>query len=629
MRLWLTLLLAFLVASASAYAPNPKFSGTNSVAVGYDPIGQLTSWNGKEASGLPRLNEQLALAYDAAHNLISRTNGLLSQGFVVDAANELTNITRNSGFTLTEALPAPATNVALNGINAQVYSDFTFAATNRTLEDPWTTFAITATNVHGASASDYVAYYLPASVNFQYDANGNLTNDGTRSFAYDWENQVTNVQAGGWRTDFVYDGLGRRRIERDFAWQSGAWSKTNELHFIYDGSLLVQMRDANNNVLVTYTRGLDLSGTLGGAGGIGGVLARTDANGSTFYHADGEGNVTALIDGQEDIVARYLYNPFGKLLGQWGSLASVSTMQFSSMPFHANSGLSLYPSRAYDPTLQRWLNEDPIGELGGMNLFGFVGNNPAAFADPHGLSLFNYLYQAGQGLYDMMMGDQSGSYNQNTLGALEANELGGIDPNNNVLRDSMGQGLAEAGEFAKEAALTYLGGKAGDVLGEMGGRALCKIKPLLKALGEGGGEEGAAAQAAGDASPAGTAAPEAASTGTAGASAAEGEVGAGQTLYRGVWDDHPAFQDALEGSANPRGGSATPLEHNLGDTRSIHTAWTTDPALAAERAGPGGVVLQQTFPASRLVRSPDLFGEGEVLVTGPVRGAFVTPIPKP
>jgi RHS repeat-associated protein len=109
--------------------------------------------------------------------------------------------------------------------------------------------------------------------------------------------------------------------------------------------------------------------------------------------------------------------------------------------------------------------------------------------------------------------------------------------------------------------------------------------------------------------------------------AAEGEVGAGQTLYRGVWDDHPAFQEALEGSADPRGGSATALEHNMGDTRSIYTSWTTDPALAAERAGPGGVVLQQTFPAFRLVTSPDLFGEGEVLVTGPVRGASVTPIP--
>jgi len=58
------------------------------------------------------------------------------------------------------------------------------------------------------------------------------------------------------------------------------------------------------NVLVTYTRGVDLSGSLQGAGGIGGLLARTDATGSTFYHADGAGNITALMDGNQNIVAR-------------------------------------------------------------------------------------------------------------------------------------------------------------------------------------------------------------------------------------------------------------------------------------------------------------------------------------
>lgn len=108
------------------------------------------------------------------------------------------------------------------------------------------------------------------------------------------------------------------------------------------------------------------------------------------------------------------------------------------------------------------------------------------------------------------------------------------------------------------------------------------------------------------------------------AAAAEG-IEAGQTLYCGVWDDHPAFRDALEGNANPRGGSATPLEHNLGNAQRPYTSWTTNPALAAERV----LVefLQQAFPAPRLLTSPDLYGEGEVLVTGPVRGASVTPIP--
>jgi hypothetical protein len=114
--------------------------------------------------------------------------------------------------------------------------------------------------------------------------------------------------------------------------------------------------------------------------------------------------------------------------------------------------------------------------------------------------------------------------------------------------------------------------------------------------------------------------------GELGAAADTGAV-EGQTLYRGVWDDHPAFDDALEGNVTPRGGDATPLEHNLGNTASPYTSWTTDPALAGERAGSGGVVLQNTFLPSQLVTSPDLFGESEVLVVGPVKGATVIRVP--
>ncbi len=158
---------------------------------------------------------------------------------------------------------------------------------------------------------------------------------------------------------------------------------TNETRLIYDGLLPIQERDAGNNPLVTYTRGLDLSGSIHGAGGIGGLLARTDGNGSAFYHSDGIGNVTALMDGDGDIVARYLYNPFGRLVGKWGALADVNVMRFSSMPEHR--GLMFYHARAYDPNLQRWLTQDPLDEEGGINLFSFVANDPVNMVDDWGM----------------------------------------------------------------------------------------------------------------------------------------------------------------------------------------------------------------------------------------------------
>lgn len=96
------------------------------------------------------------------------------------------------------------------------------------------------------------------------------------------------------------------------------------------------------------------------------------------------------------------------------------------------------------------------------------------------------------------------------------------------------------------------------------------------------------------------------------------------SLYRGVATHHPGYEDAVQGVARPRGGPASALEHNLGDTRSEFTSWTTDPEVARGFAG-NGVVLRVPMSSVRgqVVRSPDYFGESEVLLRGPVHGGEV------
>ena len=78
-------------------------------------------------------------------------------------------------------------------------------------------------------------------------------------------------------------------------------------------------------------------------------------------------------------------DPFGNILSKSGPLADVNTYRFSSQEYHQPSGLSIYLYRAYDPNLQRWLNRDPIAELGGPNLYGYVSNNPINLTDSYGM----------------------------------------------------------------------------------------------------------------------------------------------------------------------------------------------------------------------------------------------------
>jgi RHS repeat-associated protein len=109
-----------------------------------------------------------------------------------------------------------------------------------------------------------------------------------------------------------------------------------------------------------------------------------------YYHADAGGNITCLINSNNGITAIYRYDPFGRTLFQSGTMANANVYRFSSKEVHGFTGMYYYGFRFYDPGLQRWINRDPIGEMGGLNLYGFVGNSPLIYVDPYGLAWYDW-----------------------------------------------------------------------------------------------------------------------------------------------------------------------------------------------------------------------------------------------
>jgi len=110
----------------------------------------------------------------------------------------------------------------------------------------------------------------------------------------------------------------------------------------------------------------------------------TDAR--MFY--DGNGNVGQVINGANDqTIAVYEYDPFGDLVTSSGSFADVNPYKFSTKYQDDESGLYYYGYRFYSPEAGRWVNRDPIGESGGINLYKFFRNNGMTSIDFLGLAL--------------------------------------------------------------------------------------------------------------------------------------------------------------------------------------------------------------------------------------------------
>jgi RHS repeat-associated protein len=117
-----------------------------------------------------------------------------------------------------------------------------------------------------------------------------------------------------------------------------------------------------------------------------GLVSRIDASGSTvFYLTDALGSVVALVDEKANLVQSNEYSAFGEALSGRDSVNAFRFVGGSGGQTDDSTGLVYFWNRWFDPSIGRWVSEDPIGQAGGVNLYGYVKNRPSDFIDSFGL----------------------------------------------------------------------------------------------------------------------------------------------------------------------------------------------------------------------------------------------------
>jgi RHS repeat-associated protein len=211
-----------------------------------------------------------------------------------------------------------------------------------------------------------------ADASLTYDSEGQLAIDNSgKTYTFDYEHRLKTIGAD---TTFFYDGRGNRLKAN----RAGV-----ETRYIYDGAgRLLAEANSSNQITKYYIYG-------------NGLLATVTSDGQTYcYHFNGVGSTIAMTNSALAIVNKYSYDAFGNMDAQQENILNNDT-KLLNQPFKyvgqygvmaEPNGFYYMKARYYDPTVGRFISEDPSGLGGGdVNLTAYVGNNPVTGIDPSGL----------------------------------------------------------------------------------------------------------------------------------------------------------------------------------------------------------------------------------------------------
>ncbi len=360
----------------------------------YDTMGQVTSGKKYWSDGSTVAGQQFDYSFDDIGNRKTTTRDTRQATYAANTLNQYTGRTVPGYVNVL----GTATNAATVSLWSPQSTDFYTATTRKgdyfrgemPFNNSTGTMWLTITNV--AAISNYttpdivtntIGKMLVAKTPeyFTYDADGNLTNDSLWIYTWNGENRRVTVESRstlptGAKMKEVWTHLADGRwIERIVSTNSGtAYFPAFTNRYVWDNQVLLAVLDHTNGLVLSFMRGLDLSGSIQGAGGVGGVLAvktgtpaqcGTMTNTTHFTCYDGNGNVTALVKADSgELTAQYEYGAFAERLRETGPMAKLNPIRFSTQYADDVTGDVKYLHRDYTAETGRWLVRDPVAELG-------------------------------------------------------------------------------------------------------------------------------------------------------------------------------------------------------------------------------------------------------------------------
>jgi RHS repeat-associated protein len=218
----------------------------------------------------------------------------------------------------------------------------------------------------GANPNNWQRLLSDGSNTYTYTANGSTATrngpGGNFAFAwtgtYTWDNRLYGI-SGATTASYVYDYQGRRSTKT-------VGSATT---YLYDGLNLVREAGASS---ADYLFGP----------GIDEPLAMSRGGQLYYYETDALGSVDAVTNSSASVQNNYLYDAWGQVKSQTGSLANPFTYTSRET---GEAGLSFYRARYYSSGVGRFLQEDPLDSAVRGDLYDYVENDPISFGDPLGL----------------------------------------------------------------------------------------------------------------------------------------------------------------------------------------------------------------------------------------------------